>query len=306
MKGNTALIHINPMKWICMIAFSLWLVNIGYAQQTELKKPLKESLVNNNTTNVTKYLNEEEWNDLFPHRYGIGLKDFITHNPDFYSFKTFVAAAKIFPAFLSEGNEIIRKRELAAFLANIAQETSGGWQTAPGGYFKWGLYFLEEDNTNKNNFYNDTSKKNYPGIEGKYYYGRGPKQLTWNYNYGQFSEAWFGSKDTLLLHPELLSEEPVLSFASAIWFWMTPQFPKPSCHDIMIGKWIPNVNDTLKGRMPGFGATVNVINGGVECGTGSTMAKTEYRYEYYQYFCKYFNVSTGENVSCADQKPFGQ
>jgi len=165
---------------------------------------------------------------------------------------------------------------------------------------------LEENNIDRNNFYNDTSKKNYPGVNGKYYYGRGPKQLTWNYNYGQFSEAWFGSKDTLLQHPELLSKDPVLSFASAIWFWMTPQFPKPSCHDIMIGKWIPNASDTLKGRMSGFGATVNVINGGEECGTGKAAAKTQCRYDYYLYFCKYFQVPPGDNISCVNQKPFGQ
>jgi hypothetical protein len=74
----------------------------------------------------------------------------------------------------------------------------------------------------------------------------------------------------------------------------------------MIGKWIPTTNDTLKGRMPGFGATVNVINGGVECGTGTSLSKTQYRYDYYLYFCKYFQVLPGENISCADQKPFGQ
>lgn len=302
----TKIIPVNMKNSFSFFYLLLFLVNSGCSQQPGSYRPLKESIQNSNKTNVTKYLNEKKWNELFPDRYGIGLKDSINHNPDFYSFKTFILAAKIFPSFLSEGDGIVQKRELAAFLANIAQETSGGWQTAPGGYFRWGLYFLEENNIDKNNFYNDTSKKNYPGVEGKYYYGRGPKQLSWNYNYGQFSEAWFGSKDTLLQHPELLSKYPVLSFASAIWFWMTPQFPKPSCHDIMIGKWIPSANDTLKGRMPGFGATVNVINGGIECGTGSIGAKTQYRYQYYQYFCKYFQVSPGGNISCANQKPFGQ
>lgn len=294
------------MKSILNLTCFLFLFyTFGCSQNTEFVKPLKESLKNTNTTNLTKYLDEKKWNELFPNRYGIGLKDSINNNPDFYSFKAFVAAAKIFPLFLSGGNEIARKKELAAFLANVAQETSGGWQTAPGGYFKWGLYFLEENDSIKM-AYNDTSKKNFPGVEGRYYFGRGPKQLTWNYNYGQFSEAWYGNKDTLLQHPYLLSKDPVLSFSSALWFWMTPQFPKPSCHDIMIGKWIPTSNDTLKGRMPGFGATVNVINGGVECGSGSNLAKTRYRYDYYKYFCNYFKVLPGENISCADQKPFGQ
>lgn len=294
-------------SFIYFFFFSFLITCISCGQSKESPEPLKEHLNNNRTvSNITKYLNEEKWNELFPNRYGIGLKDSINNNPDFYSFKSFIEAAKIFPSFVSEGDETVQKKELAAFLANIAQETSGGWETAPGGYFKWGLYFSEENNPGRLNTYNDTSKKKYPGVEGKYYYGRGPKQLTWNYNYGQFSEAWYGSKDTLLDHPELLSKDPVLSFASAIWFWMTAQFPKPSCHDIMIGKWTPNADDIQKGRLPGFGATVNVINGGVECGSGSDIPKTKYRYQYYLYFCKYFNVLPSDNISCANQKPFGQ
>lgn len=112
--------------------------------------------------------------------------------------------------------------------------------------------------------------------------------------------------DTLLQHPELLSKDPLLSFASALWFWMTPQFPKPSCHGIISGKWSPLPDDNEKGRLPGFGATVNVINGGVECGRGYDMLKTAYRYKYYLYFFKYFSISPGDNINCTNQKPFDQ
>ncbi len=87
---------------------------------------------------------------------------------------------------------------------------------------------------------------------------------------------------------------------------MTPQKPKPSCHDIMTGNWQPTQMDSAKGRKAGFGATVNVINGGVECGAGIENVKTSYRYQYYLYFCAYFRVSPGDNISCADQKPFNQ
>lgn len=62
-------------------------------------------------------------------------------------------------------NDTNQQIKLSAFLANIAQETSGGWVDAPGGYFKWRLYFLEETNAGIKNIYNDTSKKNYPGAE---------------------------------------------------------------------------------------------------------------------------------------------
>ncbi|HEY5368645.1 MAG TPA: chitinase [Hanamia sp.] len=297
-----------PPKIIPLLFFfsSLFFLN-SCAQSPEIKSTLKSDLQKHKevSTSLTKFINQKTWNQLFPNRYGIGMKDPINHNPDFYSFKSFVEATSLFPDFLAEGSVQIQKRELCAFLANIAQETSGGWADAPGGYFKWGLYFLEENPTGRGS-YSDTSKHNYPPVSGQSYYGRGPKQLSWNYNYGQFSEAWFGNKDTLLQHPDLLSKDPVLAFASAVWFWMTPQFPKPSCHDIMIGKWVPTNDDIQKGRLPGFGATVNVINGGVECGTINEQPKTLYRYKYFQFFCDYFHVSPGENISCKTQRPFGQ
>ena len=281
----------------------LLLVNICQAQT--LRLPISQTLKkSNNKTNLTKYLNKKKWNELFPKRYGLGMKDTIKHNPDFYSFEVFVKAAKIFPDFLASGDDTIQKRELAAFLANVAQETSGGWTDAPGGYFKWGLYFLEENNGTGLS-YADTLKKNYPPVAGKYYYGRGPKQISWNYNYGQFSEAWYGDKQVLLNDPSLLARDPLLSFASGLWFWMTAQYPKPSCHNIICGIWQPTSDDLQKGRLPGFGGTVNVINGGVEC-NGKLLTKTDYRYRYYQYFCDYFHVAMGNNVSCAGQRPFGQ
>ena len=288
-----------------LFVFILSLSLNACSQSNSTKEPLIRSANRQGKTAVNKLLSEAKWNELFPNRHGMNGKIKKNVSVDFYSFKAFVSAARYFPEFLS-GDPVTQKRELAAFLANIAQETSGGWAEAPGGYYKWGLYFVDEKEDSTKNNYTDITKKSYPPVTGKSYMGRGPKQLSWNYNYGQFSEAWYGTKDSLLNHPEYLATDPVLSFASAIWFWMTPQFPKPSCHDIMDGNWKPTSNDIQKGRYPGFGATVNVINGGVECGTGTEMPKTSYRYQYYQYFCKYFKVSPGENISCDNQKPFGQ
>ncbi|MFT3753453.1 MAG: chitinase [Paludibacter sp.] len=287
------------------ILLAFFIISCFSQQTVPANTALRLQLKQHGKTALTNYLNKKKWNALFPNRHGIHAGIAKKSTSDFYSFDAFVSAAKYFPDFIS-GSADNQKQELAAFLANIAQETSGGWAEAPGGYFKWGLYFVEEKQDNIKNVYADFNKKNYPPVSGKSYFGRGPKQLSWNYNYGQFSEAWFGSKDSLLQHPEWLAQDPVLSFASAIWFWMTPQFPKPSCHDIMSGKWNPTPNDLEKGRVPGFGATVNVINGGVECGTGTDMDKTAYRYQYYTHFCRYFQVSPGKNISCSNQKPFGQ
>lgn len=256
-------------------------------------------------SNLVKYLNAQKWNNLFPNRVGYQNGKPIAGHIDLYSFNAFLQAAGKFPAFLNEGTETERKRELAAFLANIAQETSGGWAAAPGGYFAWGLHYAEEQGCeNGSPNYSDTNNKTYPPIKGVSYHGRGPKQLSWNYNYGQFSQAYFGDKEILLRNPALVSTDPVISFSSAIWFWMTAQPPKPSCHDVMIGKWQPSLHDIENGRQPGFGATVNVINGGIECGNNDTLTKTQYRYSYYLYFCKYLRVDPGPNIKCGAQKPF--
>jgi hypothetical protein len=59
--------------------------------------------------------------------------------------QAFVEAAKAFPEFATTSeDEVINKRELAAFLAQISHETTGGWPTAPDGPYAWGLCFHEE------------------------------------------------------------------------------------------------------------------------------------------------------------------
>ena len=282
------------------------LLNGRIDSQPIVKLPAAETSV---PSPLRKLLNEKKWNALFPNRYikpiNGSKENMRTKKNDFYSLDAFLKAASSFPAFLSGDDEVQQKRELCAFLANMAFETGGGWQEAPGGYFQWGLYYIEEKGCEKGcPQYSDPRKLNYPPVTDQSYHGRGPLQISWNYNYGQFSEAFWGVKDSLLKHPELLTIDPVVAFASAIWFWTTPQFPKPSCHDIMYQRWVPNQRDSIGGRFPGFGAVVNVINGGIECGKPLSGPAND-RFGYYTYFCQYFNVSPGENINCTTQKPFG-
>jgi hypothetical protein len=118
-------------------------------------------------------------------------------------------------------------------------------------------------------YYSDSygNDVNYPRPDTKtQYFGRGALQLSWNYNYGYFSELIFGDAKTLLNKPERVANEGWLAIASALWFYMTPQTPKPSMHDIITGFWVPNAADTSAGFKSGFGATINVINGVQECG----------------------------------------
>jgi chitodextrinase len=197
-------------------------------------------------------------------------------------------------SFAAEGDLAARKRELMAFLANISQETTGGWPTAPGGQYAWGLYFREEvgyEGTS-NIGYRDETNALYPPAPGKSYHGRGPIQLSYNDNYGQASEFIFGDKNVLLANPEKVIQEGVIAFQTAIWFWMAQQYPKPSCHDVMIpGKWTPTAEQLAIGLKPGFGATVNIINGGIECGGGTENTKVLSRIGHYQRYTGLKQVS---------------
>jgi hypothetical protein len=64
-----------------------------------------------------------------------------------------------------------------------------------------------------------------------------------------------------LNNPELVAQDPVLAFKTAVWFWMTPQAPKPSCHDVMLGYYTPTATDTAAGRVPGFGECLLLLGG---------------------------------------------
>jgi chitinase len=64
---------------------------------------------------------------------------------NFYNYNAFLTAAASFPAFgTSSSDPAINRRELAAFFGQISHETTGGWATAPGGPYAWGLCFTTE------------------------------------------------------------------------------------------------------------------------------------------------------------------
>lgn len=257
--------------------------------------------INDRDTDAFTVLTETEWNQLFPHMNGGD-----SAKKPFYTYAAFVKASKRFPQFLADGSAELKKRELAAFLATISHETGGGDEKDMAHFYDYGLYYKEElACLNGCDHYSDTTDINYPPVKGKSYHGRGPIQLSWNYNYGLFSETVLGNKDSLLNNPELLTTNAELSFAAAIWFWVTPQQPKPSCHEVMAGKWEPTKEDSLAGRKPGFGAVMNIVNGGLECG-GVSSIRNKFRLQYYLSFCKKLTVDPGENITCNSQMPYGQ
>ena len=87
---------------------------------------------------------------------------------------------------------------------------------------------------------------------------------------------------------------------AGIWFYMTPQSPKPSMHDVMTGFFKPNDIDKKANIRADFGTTINIINGGQECGMAST--KADSRGSYYNSWLGFFGLSKETGISCADQK----
>ncbi|XXG50455.1 hypothetical protein AAC387_Pa02g4459 [Persea americana] len=175
----------------------------------------------------------------------------------FYTYNGIIRAAQLSKGFGTTGSVTDRKREVAAFLANVMHETGG-------------LCYVRE--LSPPQCYCAHSKT-YPCARGKCYYGRGPLQLSWNYNYGAAGKA---IGQDLLNHPELVSTNPTISFQTAFWFWMT------NCH----------------GRLTnggGFASTIRCINGG-ECRINRKAVNA--RVAYYRRFCADFNVTPGPNISC--------
>ncbi|KAK4781125.1 hypothetical protein SAY87_017231 [Trapa incisa] len=215
----------------------------------------------------------------------------------FYTYEAFIIAARSFPPFGTTGDITAQKREIAAFLAETSHETTGGWATAPDGAYSWGYCFKEE--LNQPNSYCVPSSQ-WPCAAGKKYYGRGPIQISYNYNYGPAGTA-IGYD--LLNNPDAVATDPVISFKTALWFWMTPQPPKPSCHNVITGQWTPSSADTAAGRVPGYGLLTNIINGGIECGK-PTPPQVIDRIGFYKRYCDLLGVSYGSNLDCAGQKPY--
>ena len=220
----------------------------------------------------------------------------------FYTYSAFVAAANSFPGFGTTGSPDAQKRELAAFLAQTSHETTGGWASAPDGPYAWGYCYKEEKDAAASapEAYCRPSAL-WPCAAGKKYYGRGPIQISYNYNYGPAGEA-IGAAG-ILDDPDLVATDATVSFETAVWFWMTPQPPKPSCHAVVTGQWAPSPADTAAGRLPGYGVVTNIINGGLECGHGADSRVAD-RIGFYKRYCDLLGVTYGNNVGCANQRPF--
>ena len=251
------------------------------------------------------------------------------------SYENFLKVAARFPHFCgdqdiylpSTGSQNLIdtcKREIAAILGHAAQETGGHLPSPPfqvpenrqiiaatrelGEYLSDFKHISPTDACYTNYGNNLDLLKKYQIC----YYGRGLTQLTHPYNYEAFSSAMLNDPEYLLKYPDQVARDGYLILASALWFHMSAQPPKPSKHAVMTRLYRPGVTDSggnlrsipiaayqdaaksINIGIDGNGAlldpfkfTVSLINGAYECSLGHPnftellRKKSHNRFEYY-------------------------
>ena len=249
---------------------------------------------------LPKYLSRELFVELFPM-----INDPVARKQcpgaSVLTYDDFLSAASnpLFSGFLSSPSDVTNKRELAAFLAQASQETNGGNEKS-GGYFylQGGLCQVVEGSLPDLKCPFDLCQPtpewpSCPSPAG--YCGRGALQLSYSWNYGIAGKA-LGLD--LLQNPQQIAENGRVAWTTSLWFWMTPEGTKPSCHEAMTTTQPTIAN----GRPTGFGLVTNIINGGVlHCGSGGMPAPDEQmKIAYYKRYCDILGVSYGPNIDCQD------
>ncbi|WP_419146777.1 chitinase [Pseudoalteromonas 'SMAR'] len=244
-----------------------------------------------------------------------------------YTYTRFLRAIGKFPAFCgdySDGRnaDAICKRSIITAFAHFAQETGGHiskdnvsdnplgleeWQQALVHVREMGWSEGEQGYTTGCGQDNWQTRR-WPCAEGQGYFGRGAKQLSYHFNYGAFSEVMFDGDATVLLNNPGLVADSWLNLASAIWFFLTPQAPKPAMLHVIDRTWTPSQREVDAGIGYGFGTTINIINGGIECGAqNKDKGQPVNRIRYWQGLSHHYNIAiaSDEEDTCWQQTPYG-
>jgi predicted chitinase/chitodextrinase len=202
-------------------------------------------------------VSEAQFNQMFPGR------------NSFYTYSGLTAALSAYPGFAKTGSDTVKRQEAAAFLANVNHETGG-------------LVYIVEQNTANYPHYCDTSQPYGCPAGTAAYYGRGPIQLSWNFNYKAAGDA-LGID--LLGNPWQVERDASVAWKTGLWYWNTQSGP---------GTMTPH-NAMVNGA--GFGETIRSINGSLECG-GRNPAQVQSRVDAYNRFVQILGTTAGNNLYC--------
>jgi len=202
-------------------------------------------------------VSEAQFDQIFPGR------------NSFYTYSGLTAALDAYPGFANTGDDTVKKQEAAAFLANVNHETGG-------------LVYIVEQNTANYPHYCDAGQSYGCPAGQAAYYGRGPIQLSWNFNY---KAAGDNLGIDLLNNPYLVEQDAAVAWKTGLWYWNTQTGPGTMTpHDAMVNQ-------------RGFGETIRSINGSIEC-NGGNPAQVQSRIDKYTQITGILGVPTGDNLSC--------
>lgn len=244
-----------------------------------------------------------------------------------YTYSRFLKAIGKFPAFCGEytdgrDSDAICKKSIITAFAHFSQETGGhiakdNVSDNPLALEEWqqALVHVREMGWSEGQVgyttgcgQDDWQNKRWPCAAGEGYFGRGAKQLSYHFNYGAFSEVMFDGDATVLLNNPGLVADSWLNLASAIWFFLTPQAPKPAMLHVIDRTWVPSQRELDAGIGYGFGTTINIINGGIECGEqNKEKGQPVNRIRYWEGLAEHFQIpiESDEKNTCWQQTPYG-
>ncbi|MZD04992.1 chitinase [Streptomyces sp. SID5785] len=206
------------------------------------------------------------------HRFVVSEAQFERMFPDrdaFFTYDGLVKATEAYPRFAHTGGAALRKREAAAFLANVSHETGG-------------LYYVVAQNKETYPVFCDETQPYGCPAGHDAYYGRGAIMLSWNFNYKAAGDA-LGLD--LLNNPWLVEQDPAVAWKTALWYWNTQTGPGTLAgHDAMVSG-------------AGFGETIRSLNGTAECDGGNT-AQMRHRVDLYVSFSRVLHVRPGHGLTC--------
>ncbi|EKO3371032.1 chitinase [Vibrio fluvialis] len=299
----------NPM-------YAIWAKALQ-TQPNSVVEAIEPGLASNpgNVQRVERVFPQSEW-------------DYLTHMaaPE-YTYTRFLRAIGKFPAFCGDYTDgrdadAICKKSIVTAFAHFSQETGGHiakdnvsdnplaleeWQQALVHVREMGWSEGQEGYTTGCG-QNDWQNARWSCAAGQGYFGRGAKQLSYHFNYGAFSEAMFDGDATVLLNNPGLVADSWLNLASAIWFFLTPQAPKPAMLHVIDRTWVPSQREIDAGIGYGFGTTINVINGGIECGEQNKYkGQPVNRIRYWEGLAEHYQIpqQPDEKNTCWQQTPYG-
>jgi chitodextrinase len=244
-----------------------------------------------------------------------------------YTYTRFLKAIGKFPAFCGDYTDgrdadAICKKSIVTAFAHFAQETGGHispdntsdnpaqleeWQQALVHVREMGWSEGEKGYTTGCG-QDDWQNRRWPCAPDQGYFGRGAKQLSYHFNYGAFSEVMFNGDASVLLNDPAQVADSWLNLASAVWFFLTPQAPKPAMLHVIDRTWQPSATELEAGIGYGFGTTINIINGGIECGAQNRdKGQPVNRISYWVGLSDHYQIikQADEENTCWQQTPYG-